>query len=147
MALLRATLAKRTIAGYDSTALVVFLTRNHLIVCGERPVRWPISHHAKIKSSLPRCHWRREVIVAVVVSLLQALLLWGAFSLAGGAGGRIFPVAGIILMLSYELTHLSDDAFEETYAMDNSVIVAIAATQFAILFLAEMLLTIHSGAH
>lgn len=91
--------------------------------------------------------WRREAIIAIVVSLLQALLLWGAFSLTGGAGGRIFPVAGVILMLSYKLTHLSDDLFEGTYEMDNSAIVVIAAAQFAILFLAGLLLTIHSATH
>ncbi|HTS16213.1 MAG TPA: hypothetical protein VMP11_01440 [Verrucomicrobiae bacterium] len=89
--------------------------------------------------------WRRETVIAAVISLFQALLLWGALSLVGRAGGKIFPVAGVILMLAYKLTHLSGDAFEGTYDMDNSAIVVIAAVQFAILFLAGMLLTIHSA--
>jgi hypothetical protein len=49
------------------------------------------------------------------------------------AMGRIFPVAGIVLMLSYKVTHLSSDLFEGTYKMDNSAIVVIAIVQAAIL--------------
>lgn len=90
--------------------------------------------------------WRREAIISMVVSLLQALLLWSVLLLTGQGAGRMFSVAAIVLMLSYKLTHLSGDLFEGNYEMDNSAILVIAAVQFAILFLVGMLLTIHSSA-
>ena len=86
--------------------------------------------------------WRRETIIAVIVSLLQALLFWVPLSLTGHAVGEMFPVASTVLILSYKVTHFSSDSLEGTYAMDNSSIIAIGAVQFAILFGLPMLLTI-----
>jgi hypothetical protein len=93
-------------------------------------------------------NWRRETIIAVVISLLQALLLWLPLSLTGHpvAVGRMFPVASAVLMLSYKITHLSSDLLEGTYEMENSSIIAIAAVQFAMLFGIGMLPAILSNA-
>jgi hypothetical protein len=91
--------------------------------------------------------WRREAIIAVVISLLQAVLFWFASSVAAIGVGRMFPVAGIVLMLSYKVTHLSSDLLDGTYEMDNGQISVIAAAQFAILFGIGMLLAILRNAN
>jgi hypothetical protein len=90
--------------------------------------------------------WRRETVIAVVISLLQALFLWLSGSVLRIGVGRMISVAAMVLMLSYKVTHLSSDLFEGTYEMDNGQIFAIAAVQFAILFGIGMLLTIPSNA-
>jgi hypothetical protein len=88
--------------------------------------------------------WRRETIIAMVISLLQALLFWVPLSLTGHAVGGMFPEASAVLMLSYKITHFSSDSLEGTYEMDNSSIVAIGIVQFAILFGLPILLAIVS---
>lgn len=76
--------------------------------------------------------WKREAIIATVVSCPQAFLFW--FSLALGVGvARMFVLAAIWLFAFYKITHSSSSWVEGTYAMDGSAIFAIAAVQFAIL--------------
>ena len=88
--------------------------------------------------------WRRETVIAVVISLLQATLFWLAVSIIGISAGRMFVLVGGVAFVSYKITHLSNDLMEGTYEMDNGQIVAIAAVQFAILFGTGMLLAILS---
>jgi hypothetical protein len=90
--------------------------------------------------------WRHETIIAVTVSLLQALIVWGIHSVTGEAAGRSQMVASVILMLSYKLTHLSGDYWEGTEAMDNISIAVIAAGQIGILVLAAILLAVLGNA-
>jgi hypothetical protein len=86
--------------------------------------------------------WKREAIIAVVVSFLQALLFWLSVSALGVGVGRMFFLTAAGLFVAYKLTHSSSSLFEGTYAMDNGAIFAIAAVQFAIHFGLGILLAI-----
>jgi len=88
--------------------------------------------------------WKREAIIAAVVSFLQAFLFWLSLALGVGAG-RMFVLAVVGLFVFYKATHSSSSLFEGTYAMDNGAIAAVAAVQFAILFGLGILLAIAVG--
>jgi hypothetical protein len=89
--------------------------------------------------------WKREAIIAAVVSSLQALLFWLSVSALGVGVGRMFFLAAVGLIAFYKVTHSSSSLFEGTYAMDAGAIFAIAAVQFAILFGLGILLAIVVG--
>ena len=90
--------------------------------------------------------WRRETVIVVVVSALQALAFWFSVSVLAIGPDRMFPIAAVVLILTYKVTHSSSSLMEGTYEMDNGPILAIAAVQFAILFGLGMLLAILSNA-
>src|SRR5881628_30152 len=77
--------------------------------------------------------WRRETVIAAITALLQTLFFWLSFTATGRIVGRMLPVAGVVLCLSYKVTHLSSGLLEGNYEMENLAIVVIAATQLAIL--------------
>jgi hypothetical protein len=88
--------------------------------------------------------WKREAVIAAVVSSLQAFLFW--LSLALGVGvGRMFVLSAAWLFIFYKVTHSSSSVVEGTYAMDGSAICAIAAVQFAILLGLGVLLVVMVG--
>jgi hypothetical protein len=88
--------------------------------------------------------WKREAIIAAVVSSLQAFLLWLAVALGVGVG-RMFMLSAVWLFVCYKGTHSSSSLFEGTYAMDSGAIFAIAAVQFAILFALGIALAVAVG--
>jgi len=89
--------------------------------------------------------WRRETIIGVMISLLQAAAFWVGAAVLGVGAGRMFPFAAIVLILAYKITHISGSSLDGTYAMDNGAIIAIAAAQFGILFGAGVLFDLLLG--
>lgn len=89
--------------------------------------------------------FRRESVIAIVVSVLQAGILWAVLEVTGAVLGEALLGAATVLYLSYKLTHLSNEVFEGAYAMDDWAIGAIAFTQYGLLVSASYLLRIYFG--
>ncbi|MCX6899693.1 MAG: hypothetical protein NT105_13470 [Verrucomicrobia bacterium] len=81
-----------------------------------------------------------ETTIAVVVSLLQAGVLWAVFQATGWIFDRALFGSAAMLYVGYKATHWTDSVFEGTYAMDDWAIAAVAFTQYGLLVSASFVL-------
>lgn len=83
--------------------------------------------------------WRREAVIAAVISLLQAVIYWASVTLIGGFHGRMLMVAGVVSYLAYKLTHIPGGILKEDYEMDDWCAGAIAVTQIGLVICCSLL--------
>jgi hypothetical protein len=84
--------------------------------------------------------FKRETVIAAVVSLLQAGIFWAVLQVTGLVLGRALFGSAAVLYVGYKITHLTDSVFEGYYAMDDWAIGAIAFTQYGLLVSASYVL-------
>lgn len=91
-----------------------------------------------------RGFWR-ETMIAVIVSFLQAGVLWAALEVTGLVVGQGMFGSAAVLYVCYKATHSADSVFEGTYAMDGWAIGAVAFTQYGLIVTASCVLPAFLG--
>ncbi|MFA5193501.1 MAG: hypothetical protein WC740_22560 [Verrucomicrobiia bacterium] len=91
-----------------------------------------------------RGFWR-ETMIAVIVSFLQAGVLWAALEVTGLIIGQGLFGSAAVLYVCYKATHSADSVFEGTCAMDGWAIGAVAFTQYGLIVTASCVLPAFLG--